>query len=434
MPTQENTTAKGNNAIKGSLNNSGTNIIMNNININNHIVNNNNVTENNQTNSPKEDIDNIIPQKKQKSKTIQMTPPISMYINSPLQPQNNNMFICNSNKGHQSLPINKSSSPIASTNSYTPSFLIQMQNGQNVNYDIIPFQEIINNCYYLAKNQSGCRYLQKKIQEHPNIASDLIFPVIKDKIIDLTLDAFGNYFIQKVIEYLSLTELNEIFTKYLSVYFLKICFSSHGTRVIQKLLERIYIDEYIMSLFNTLFYPNLLELIVNQNSTHIVIKYVSLVKYPQNEPLVQFLCENALTISTHKHSCCTLQKCIGSVDLYAQKKMLLMSIAQISDQLFNDQFGNYITQFALSFEDRDVNMIIIQKYFFDFFTNISQKCSSNVFEKCIEHCDIDMKHNIIRNLCNQNMVNQLLFNMYGNYGIDLIYNKYSSSEGNAGGS
>ena len=216
MPTQENTTAKGNNAIKGSLNNSGTNIIMNNININNHIVNNNNVTENNQTNSPKEDIDNIIPQKKQKSKTIQMTPPISMYINSPLQPQNNNMFICNSNKGHQSLPINKSSSPIVSTNSYTPSFLIQMQNGQNVNYDIIPFQEIINNCYYLAKNQSGCRYLQKKIQEHPNIASDLIFPVIKDKIIDLTLDAFGNYFIQKVIEYLSLTELNEIFTKYLS--------------------------------------------------------------------------------------------------------------------------------------------------------------------------------------------------------------------------
>ena len=364
-----------------------------------------------------------------------MTPPSTIYMNSPIQPQPNNLLMCNSTKGHQSLPINSNlKSPHGSNSNYTPSFLIQMQNGQNVNYDLIPFQEIINNCYYLAKNQSGCRYLQKKIQEHPNIASDLIFPVIKDNIIDLTLDAFGNYFIQKVIEYLTITELKVIFTKYLTVYFLKICFSSHGTRVLQKLLERVYKDEYIMTLFNILLYPNLLELIINQNSTHIVIKYVSVVKYPQNEPLVQFLCENALTISTHKHSCCTLQKCIGSVDLYAQKKMLLMSIAQISDQLFNDQFGNYITQFALSFEDRDVNMIIIQKYFFDFFTNISQKCSSNVFEKCIEHCDIEMKHNIIRNLCNQNMVNQLLFNMYGNYGNNLIYNKYSSSEGNAGGS
>ena len=79
MPTQENTTAKGNNAIKGSLNNSGTNIIMNNININNHIVNNNNVTENNQTNSPKEDIDNIIPQKKQKSKILYVNLYIFMY-------------------------------------------------------------------------------------------------------------------------------------------------------------------------------------------------------------------------------------------------------------------------------------------------------------------------------------------------------------------
>lgn len=417
MPNQDNSSSKGINAIKGSLNNSGTNIIMNNININNHIVNNN-TNENNGTNSTKDDNDSIPTKniKQNKSKTIQMTPPPStMYMNSPLQPQPNNLFMT---KG---LPINSNSpSPLSNNNNYTPSFLMQMQNGQNVNYDLIPFQEIINNCYYLAKNQSGCRYLQKKIQEHPNIASDLIFPVIKENIIDLTLDAFGNYFIQKVIEYLTITELNEIFTKYLSVYFLKICFSSHGTRVIQKLLERVYLDEYIMSLFNTLFYPNLLELIINQNSTHIVIKYVSLVKYPKNEPLVQFLYENALTISTHKHSCCTLQKCICSVDLYAQKKMLLMSIAQISDQLFNDQFGNYITQFALSFEDRDVNMIIIQKYFFDFFTNISQKCSSNVFEKCIEHCDIDMQHNIIRSLCNQNMVNQLLFNMYGNYGNYLI--------------
>ena len=93
MPTQENTTARGMNAIKGSLNNSGTNIIMNNININNHIVNNNNVTESNHTNSPKEDITHTIPPNKPKSKKIQMTPPASMYMNSPLNPQNNNMFI-----------------------------------------------------------------------------------------------------------------------------------------------------------------------------------------------------------------------------------------------------------------------------------------------------------------------------------------------------
>lgn len=269
MPNQENPTAKGSKDIKGSLNNSGT-IIMNNININNHIVNNTN--ENNRDNT-KDDIPS-----KTKSKKIQMTPPSTIYMNSPIQPQPNNLLMCNSTKGHQSLSINSNSkSPHGSNNNYTPSFLIQMQNGQNVNYDLIPFQEIINNCYYLAKNQSGCRYLQKKIQEHPNIASDLIFPVIKDNIIDLTLDAFGNYFIQKVIEYLTITELKEIFTKYLSVYFLKICFSSHGTRVLQKLLDRVYKDEYIMTLFNTLFYPNLLELIINQNSTHIVIKYVSVV-------------------------------------------------------------------------------------------------------------------------------------------------------------
>ena len=424
-------------------NNIKNNIIMNNININNNInvqpnnMNNNSNNNNNQqkiNNKDNIDIDDVQEQKKKKNKIKQNVPINSMnqntfnpYINnnSPQIQQTPNIFKCNQKKmkmkKQESTRTFSSSSSSNSNHTFQPPFLLQMQNGQNVNYDIIPFQDIISNCYYLAKNQSGCRYLQKKIQEHPNIASDLIYPIIKDYFIDLTLDAFGNYFIQKVIEYLSVEELREIFSKYISQCFLKICFSSHGTRVIQKFLDRIYQNDYIMKMFNSFFLPNLLELIINQNSTHIIIKYISLVKYPNNESIVSFLCENALHISTHKHSCCTLQKCIGSVDIYAQKKMLLMSIAQISDELFNDQFGNYITQFALSFEDRDVNTIIIQKYFYDFFTNISQKCSSNVFEKCVEHCDIETKHQIISNLCNPNMVKQLLFNMYGNYGNTLKY-------------
>lgn len=451
MPPQKN--SYSNNSLNKNINlnfqdvpnNINNNIIMNNININNNInVQHNNMNNsgnnyqqkmNNKDNNNNNDIDIVQEQKKKKNKIKQNIPineinhnTYNPYINnnSPQIQQNQNIFICNpqqqkKKKKQESIRTYSSSSSSNSNNTFQPPSLLQMQNGQNVNYDIIPFQEIISNCYYLAKNQSGCRYLQKKIQEHPNIASDLIYPIIKDYFIDLTLDAFGNYFIQKVIEYLSMPELSEIFSKYISQCFLKICFSPHGTRVMQKLLDRIYQNDYIMKMFNSFFFPNLLELIINQNSTHIIIKYMSLVKYPNNETLVSFLCENALQISTHKHSCCTLQKCIGSVDIYAQKKMLLMSIAQISDELFNDQFGNYITQFALSFEDRDVNAIIIQKYFYDFFTNISQKCSSNVFEKCVEHCDIETKHQIIANLCNPNMVKHLLFNMYGNYGKTFKY-------------
>ena len=40
------------------------------------------------------------------------------------------------------------------------------------------------------------------------ISSELIYPIISDKIRELTLDSFGNYFIQKIIEQLSINQLN----------------------------------------------------------------------------------------------------------------------------------------------------------------------------------------------------------------------------------
>ena len=64
---------------------------------------------------------------------------------------------------------------------------------------------------------------------------------------------------------------------------------------------------------------------------------------------------------------------------------------------------------------QNVNQIIINKYFMNFFENTSQKISSNVFEKCLECCEPEVKIQIISNICNPNMVKQLLFNMYGNY-------------------
>ena len=153
---------------------------------------------------------------------------------------------------------------------------------------------------------------------------------------------------------------------------------------------------------------------LNPNSTHIIIKYISLVKYPNNETVVNFIKQNLFSIATHKHSCCTLQKVIESVDPN-QKKILLISLAQISNMLFNDQYGNYAAQFALSLDDKEANQIIVRNYLIDFKNNTSHKFSSNVFEKCLQHCDFDTKQMVIKRLCNYESLRSLLYDMYGNY-------------------
>ncbi len=378
-----------------NIKNTNNNIINNNtIQINNLNINNNNqiniqnqsnyysIINNNQHNkNPNNDFEEI---KDDSNKINQYQMKYSQF-NQNIQPQIN----INKNKNYQ----------INTTHS---------------NYERLPLEEIINNCYTICKNQTGCRFLQRKIDENPKISSELIYPIISDKIRELTLDSFGNYFIQKIIEQLSINQINEILNGQISENFLEICLNPHGTRVIQKLLERIYNNQYLLSIFHNLLIPNLLEIVLNPNSTHIIIKYITLVKYPQNETVVNFIKQNLFSVATHKHSCCTLQKVIENVDSN-QKKMLLISLAQISNMLFNDQYGNYAAQFALSLDDKDANKIIVRNYLIDFKNNTSHKFSSNVFEKCLQHCDFETKQMVIKRLCNYENVRSLLYDMYGNY-------------------
>ncbi len=158
----------------------------------------------------------------------------------------------------------------------------------------------------------------------------------------------------------------------------------------------------------------MLESMWNQSSTHIIIKYISLIKYPNNQIVYNFIVENIYYIATHKHSCCTLQKCLeeGSPK---QRKEILLSLAGISSQLFGDQYGNYAIQYALSLKDDEVNKKIISQYLFEFQKNTSDKISSNVYEKVLEYSDFTTKQYIIKTLCNYDTVKSLLFDTYGNY-------------------
>ncbi len=66
----------------------------------------------------------------------------------------------------------------------------------------LEIEEIGKYAYSLAKDQAGCRFLQKKLDETPSLAND-IFPKLMDKLIELMNDSFGNYLIQQVLEKLS---------------------------------------------------------------------------------------------------------------------------------------------------------------------------------------------------------------------------------------
>ena len=52
----------------------------------------------------------------------------------------------------------------------------------------------------VAKDQNGCRYLQRKFEEGGAAAIGTVFPEVLENLIELMIDPFGNYLIQKLLD------------------------------------------------------------------------------------------------------------------------------------------------------------------------------------------------------------------------------------------
>ena len=52
----------------------------------------------------------------------------------------------------------------------------------------------------IAKDQNGCRYLQRKFDEGGATAISVVFPEILEHLIELMTDPFGNYLTQKLLD------------------------------------------------------------------------------------------------------------------------------------------------------------------------------------------------------------------------------------------
>ena len=144
---------------------------------------------------------------------------------------------------------------------------------------------------------------------------------------------------QKVIENLNDDQISELLYKKISPNFRSFCFNQHGTRVIQKIFEKIINKPDLLNYYDLLLTPNLKDFVVDQNASHIIIKYVNMLQAPKNDFIIKFLLDSAADLATKKHSCCVLQKCIEYSN-EKQKLDFLKIISSESHGLFNDQYGN----------------------------------------------------------------------------------------------
>lgn len=153
----------------------------------------------------------------------------------------------------------------------------------------------------------------------------------------------------------------------------------HGTRVIQKIIECIN-SKGLLDYFTKVFRPCVVGLMKDINGNHIIIKFINVIKYPNNQFVYDVIINQFLDLSTDKHGCCVIQKCIDCATS-SQKQMLIKKIVENTYTLMCDAYGNYVMQYIINLKDYKVNYMIACYFLKNIVYLSKQKFSSNVIEK-----------------------------------------------------
>lgn len=283
----------------------------------------------------------------------------------------------------------------------------------NQNYTTLNDDELAKQAHIIAKYQSGCRYLQKKLEENPELAQSLYYPNILEYIQELATDQFGNFYIKKLFQFLS----EEKFLQLIAILFPilpAVGANQYGARVLQDLIDFLNTEKLINSFIKILI-PHLDVFITDQNGSHVIYKILSLTDYQSS--IVLFF-EHILTkigeIAASKKGCTFIQKCLETLN----EEKLIMLIKAITANLFSiitNKYGNYIIQSVLTIDNFEYKKGVYDEILKNVCFYSNQKYSSNVMEKCF--LEKEVCERMIDEVSKKEIFEQMLLDNFGNYVI-----------------
>ena len=279
--------------------------------------------------------------------------------------------------------------------------------------------DIIKYAIPLIKDQSGCRFLQERIKLNKSFMIEKLFPSIQNNLFELGCDAFGNYFLQALIDIFSVDKLS-LFLDLIKNFFTKMCTNQHGTRVIQKIIEQVSLNQTLVAKIENILNCNDLGIIMKSPyGNHIIQKYLISIRFKECTKFIyDYILANFMEIAETKHGVCVIQKCVSEGDII-QKGKLYDLILQNFNELIKNEFGNYLIQYIL-ININDQNKFneanpIIKRIEDNLIDICKMKFSANVIEKCLENGSDFIKEYLL----------ECILNKYRDHIIELLLDKYA---------
>ncbi|CAM6033250.1 unnamed protein product [Sphagnum compactum] len=277
-------------------------------------------------------------------------------------------------------------------------------------------EEVEGHIYLIAKDQHGCRFLQKKFDEGGPEDVEKIFHEIISHITELMKDPFGNYLVQKLLEVCDEKQRMEILRSVtMDGELVRISLNMHGTRAVQKLIETLKSSEQVAMVITALS-DGVVELIKDLNGNHVVQRCLQKLSHEDSQFIFDAAALHCVEIATHRHGCCVMQRCVDFA-LDHQRQRLVAEVAANALTLSQDPYGNYVVQYILDLKTAWSSTEVMARLEGNYAFLSMQKFSSNVVEKCLKLGVEEPRSRLVRELMTSPHLGQLLQDQYANYVI-----------------
>ena len=273
-------------------------------------------------------------------------------------------------------------------------------------------QEILTNAYEMAKDQMGCRVLQRKLESNNEYITRIVFSQTLLHFPELMVHPFGNYLCQKMIEVCTESQL-KMLIDLISPQLFDLSLDPHGTRVVQKIIEVFGQTDCIPQVIAALE-SHTPQLITDLNGNHVVQRFLSACSPPLNQFIFDAVCENVFAVATNRHGCCVLQRCVDSASDF-QRESLVSCIVDNAVALVQDAYGNYAVQYVLDLNLPTVNARLGHIFTQQIVALSEQKFSSNVIEKCLQQNIPEVQEVMVREIAKPRNIAEMIVDQYANY-------------------
>ena len=278
------------------------------------------------------------------------------------------------------------------------------------------------------KNQKDSRDAQNALTNMKEKEVDLLINKLKNFISDVTLDKYGNYFTQKLIQICVPSQRLKLIQN-LEGHFIEIANNTFGTHPLQSLMEIINMPEEKKLILKYIL-GNETVLSFDVKGTHILQKYICNTKdedrYELNINIINLIDKLIVDIS----GVCVLIKLIK----HTKDKIILEKVAKYittNEPLFFIQhpYANYAVQslimnpLALPYCEKIIETIVN-----NYLSLSMQKFSSNVVENCIKYADENSVKKIYNAIIDQEKIESLLNNNYGNYVLEKLIERINQED------